>query len=53
MVHQRRRFGNWGEEAAVRYLENRDMRSWTGTTGAVGEKSTSLPGTGECWPLWK
>jgi putative endonuclease len=21
MVHQRRRFGNWGEEAAVRYLE--------------------------------
>ena len=23
MVHQRRRFGNWGEDAAVRYLETR------------------------------
>ena len=23
MVHQRRRFGNWGEDAAVRYLKTR------------------------------
>lgn len=53
MVHQRRRFGNWGEEAAVRYLEKQGYeildRNYRSSWGEI----TSLPGTGECWPLWK